>query len=154
MKRILSRKFLLPTVLFCIFDLLAIGAGMGVPVFPILFGFVVGWVAPPIILSDILDLRRSLKACFSLAGLTACFTFLVMVLIWGSFSSMLLNPSADFANFGIPMILYDPKASFIGWLVLMIFISPALQALTTVFSSVARLAWRMPVSVNKSSTPV
>ncbi|HTX80060.1 MAG TPA: hypothetical protein VMC62_10345 [Longilinea sp.] len=147
----MSRKFLIPILAFLLLDLLAIGAGMGVPFFPILFGFIVGWVAPPIILPDTSDLRHSLKACLSLACLTSCFTLLVMLLIWGPFASMLLNPAADFVNFGIPMILYDPKASFIGWLILMIFISPALQALTTVFAAVTRLAWRMPRSLQQSS---
>ena len=36
---------------------------------------------------------------------------------------------------GHPFILYDPKISFIGWLVLMMFISPFLQLLTTIFGS-------------------
>ena len=58
-----------------------------------------------------------------------------MLIIWGPISTMLLNPYADFANFGIPMILYDPKISFIGWIILMVFISPFLQLLTTVFTA-------------------
>jgi len=33
----------------------------------------------------------------------------------------------DAVQFGIPMILYEPKVSFIGWLALMIVISPVLQ---------------------------
>ena len=33
---------------------------------------------------------------------------------------MLFDPTADLANFGIPQLLYEPLASFIGWLVLMI----------------------------------
>jgi hypothetical protein len=57
-------------------------------------------------------------------------------------------------NFGIPMILYDPRASFIGWMVLMIIISPVLQILTTVFSSTVRLVWRMPNSLQKNSNPI
>jgi hypothetical protein len=32
-------------------------------------------------------------------------------------------------------ILYQPKASFVGWLVLMIFISPFLQFLMTLFGA-------------------
>jgi hypothetical protein len=43
------------------------------------------------------------------------------------------------------MILYDPKASFIGWLVPMIFISPFLQLLTTVFGSYMTLLIRWPI---------
>jgi hypothetical protein len=48
---------------------------------------------------------------------------------------MLFDPKADFKNFGHPMILYDPKLSFIGWLVLMIVISPFLELMASIFSS-------------------
>jgi hypothetical protein len=58
-----------------------------------------------------------------------------MAAIWGRTSILLLGENTDFADFGHPMILYDPKISFIGWLVLMIVISPLLQLLTSVFSS-------------------
>jgi hypothetical protein len=40
------------------------------------------------------------------------------------------------------MILYEPKASFIGWQVLMIGLSPALQLLAIVFGAyVTLVAW-------------
>ena len=39
---------------------------------------------------------------------------------------------------GIPLILYDPRWSFIGWMVLMIIISPFLQLLTIIFASFFR----------------
>jgi len=64
-----------------------------------------------------------------------------MVIIWVPISTMLINPTADFAHFGIPMILYDPKLSFIGWIILMVFISPFLQLLTTVFAAQVTM-WR------------
>jgi hypothetical protein len=55
---------------------------------------------------------------------------------------MLFDPGADLANFGIPLILYEPRASFIGWLVLMIVISPVLQLLTTLLGShLALIRW-------------
>ncbi len=55
---------------------------------------------------------------------------------------MLSDPAADLANFGIPPILYEPRASFIGWLVLMIAISPVLQLLTTLLGShLALIRW-------------
>jgi len=37
--------------------------------------------------------------------------------------------------------LYEPAASFIGWLVLMIVISPFLQLLMTLFGSHLALLW-------------
>jgi hypothetical protein len=58
-----------------------------------------------------------------------------MAVLWGPVTTMLFDPAADLANFGIPMILYEPLPSFIAWLVLMIFISPFLQLLTTLFAS-------------------
>jgi hypothetical protein len=48
---------------------------------------------------------------------------------------MIWDPKADLANFGIPLILYDPKMSFIGWLILMIVISPFLQLMSAVFTA-------------------
>jgi catechol 2,3-dioxygenase-like lactoylglutathione lyase family enzyme len=36
---------------------------------------------------------------------------------------------------GLPLILYDPLASFIGWLALMIVVSPALQFVVTIFGA-------------------
>ena len=48
---------------------------------------------------------------------------------------MLFDPGAEFQNFGHPFIPYNPKISFIGWVVLMILISTFLQLLTTIFGS-------------------
>lgn len=111
---------------YIVLDLFCAGAGMGVPIFNIIFGFFVGLF---------LARRFSFKKTFKFALLTAGFTFLLMLLIWGRVGLFLLNPAFDFANFGIPQILYAPLSSFIGWLVLMIFISPFLQLLTTVFAA-------------------
>ena len=57
---------------------------------------------------------------------------------------MLFDPAADLANFGIPLILYEPTASFIGWLVLMIVISPFLQFLMMLFGAQLMLLRRLP----------
>ena len=138
-------KFLLPIIAFILLDLLAVGVGMGVPFFPILLGFVIGWFAPSVLAGAAVDLRHLLRMCLRTASLTSAFTFLLMLLIWSPISRMLFDPTADIANFGIPMILYEPRASFIGWIVLMIFISPFLQVLTTGIASSVRLAWFPPV---------
>ena len=87
---------------------------------------------------------QQLKLCLSAAFLTSSFTFFVMAIIWIPATRMLLDPSADFANFGIPMILFDPEANFIGWILLMVVISPCLQVLSTAFATSMRLAVRMP----------
>jgi hypothetical protein len=65
---------------------------------------------------------------------TAMVTFVGMAIIWGWSIPMLFKSKEEIANFGLPLILYDPRASLIGWLILMIVISPFLQLLTTVFA--------------------
>ncbi|MFH1336862.1 MAG: hypothetical protein ABII96_10130 [Candidatus Zixiibacteriota bacterium] len=134
-----------PTIAFLLFillDLLCVGMGMGVPIFCILFGFVVGWyIAKRISVLD-LSIRDTLHRVLKYAITTSLFTLLVMCVIWGRTIILLFDPASDFKNFGIPMILYEPKASFIGWLVLMIFISPFLQLLTTIFASYLTLQRR------------
>jgi len=153
MSKMISRKFILPIIAYCLLDLLAVGAGMGVPIFAILFGFVVGWFVPQLLFRDVSDLHRLLNKCLFGSFLTSCFTFLLMIIIWVPTARMLLDPSADFVNFGIPMILYDPRASFIGWLLLMTVISPILQILSSAFASSVRLAWRTPPFVKEPINP-
>lgn len=127
---------------YIILDILLVGIGMGIPFFCILVGFPVGWyLAKRLILSG-RYIHDILKGILKYAVFTSCFTFIWMVIIWGPISTILLNPNADFANFGIPMILYGPKISFIGWIILMVFISPFLQLLTTIFASHVTL-WRL-----------
>jgi hypothetical protein len=151
MSSLFSRRFLVPLLAFLLLDLLAVGLGMGVPIFAILFGFLVGWLAPSVLAEQAPDTTRLLRRCLLAALLTSAFTFLLMLLIWGPAARMLFDPAADLANFGIPMLLYEPVASFIGWIVLMVFISPFLQALSTAFSSSVRLAWFPPVSILQRS---
>jgi hypothetical protein len=154
MSKLISRRFLLPIIAFCFLDLLAIGAGMGVPIFAILLGFVVGWFIPRIFLRDTSNLRELLKKCLLASFLTSCLTLFMMIIIWGPTTRMLLDPSADLANFGMPLILFDPRASFIGWIGLMIVISPILQVLATAFASSMHLAWQTPTFLEKPINPV
>ena len=144
MSNFLSRKYLSPIIAFIFLDILAVGIGMGVPIFAILLGFVVGWFSPSVLLSDASHVRQLLRMCLVAACVTSGLTFLLMLVIWGPLTRMLFDPSADIANFGIPLILYEPKTSFIGWMVLMIILSPLFQALATGFTSSVRLAWFPP----------
>ena len=122
-------------VIYIILDTLLVGIGMGVPFFCILLGFPAGWyIAKRLTLSKRLA-NEVLNRILKYAIFTSCVTFAWMLVIWGPISTMLLNNDADFANFGIPMILYDPKISFIGWIILMVFISPFLQLIITIFAS-------------------
>lgn len=129
--------------LFVLLDTICVGAGMGVPFFPILFGFVVGWYVVQRLAAAGTELPRMLGKIFSYALLTSAYTFAVLAAIWLPTARMLFDPAADLANFGIPQILYEPRASLIGWLALMIVISPFLQLLTTLFGAHVTLLWRL-----------
>ncbi len=131
------------SVIFVVLDLICVGMGMGVPIFCILFGFPLGWYIAMRVAVTSEGTRDILRRILIYAVGTAGFTFLVMAVLWGPAASMLFDPSADLANFGIPMILYDPTASFIGWLILMIAISPFLQLLATVFGAHLTLLVRL-----------
>ena len=121
--------------IFIVLDTICVGMGMGVPIFCILFGFLVGWYVAKRVATTTEEAREILRKLLLYAAATAAFTLVVMAVIWGRWSVILFDPSTDYANLGIPFILYDPKASFIGWLVLMIAISPFLQLLATLFGS-------------------
>jgi hypothetical protein len=141
---ILMRKPKLAFGIYVVFDTICIGAGMGVPIFCILFGLVVGWYGAIIALANCDSIDRILRKVLRNALVTSGITFLWMLAIWGRTASMLFDPGSDFENFGIPMILYEPKVSFIGWLVLMIIISPFLQLLMTIFGSYLKLIAAIP----------
>jgi hypothetical protein len=142
--RLISRKNIWFFIGFILADLIAVGAGMGVPFFAILLGLVVGWLAPMIYKDLMPQVSQWLRRSIIVAILTSAFTMLMMVILWGPSLKMLWDPTSDFVNFGIPMILYEPKASFIGWMVLMILISPVLQFLVTAVTSALRIAWFKP----------
>jgi hypothetical protein len=135
MERVLRLDAKVAFAIFIIIDLVCVGIGMGVPLACILFGFFVGWYIAKRATIATANVKDILWKALVQAVFTSAFTFVVMSAIWGMTIVMLFDPSADFENFGHPFILYDPKISFIGWLVLMIFISPFLQLLTTIFGS-------------------
>jgi len=144
MNRLLSLNKWAAFAVFVLLDIICVGMGMGVPIFCIGLGFPLGWYIAARAVRSTSDLGVVLKRTVVQATLTSAVTFAMMALLWGNASRLLLDPTADFANFGIPMILYEPKVSFVGWLVLMIFISPFLQLLTTLFAShVTSLIWLM-----------
>ena len=144
MHRLLNIDAKVAFVVYLTADVVCVGMGMGVPIFCIALGFPVGWYMAARALRSTSDLGSVLKRTVVQGTLTSAVSLAIMALIWGSAAPMLLDPTADFANSGIPMILYEPKVSFVGWLVLMIFISPFLQLLTTLFAShVTTLVWLM-----------
>jgi hypothetical protein len=123
-------------LIYIIIDLICLGPlGMCVPFFSIILGFPVGWYVAKRLYNPDLSVKILLNRIFKYALITSGFTFVMMIIAWGRLIPMLWGPTVKVAHFGIPMILYDPVASFIGWIVLMIFISPFLQILTTVFAA-------------------
>ena len=121
--------------LYLFIEIIGVGMGMGVPIFFFLFGFPLGWYIVKRICISKEYSHLMFYQILKLSFLASVFTFLLMVVIWGRTIPMLFDPRSDFQNFGHPFILYDPKISFIGWLILMIFISPFLQLLTTIFAA-------------------
>ena len=135
MNRLYNIRLRTALLIYLFLDVLCVGAGMGVPIFCIALGFPVGWYIGNRVSIENADLRAALRKTLTYAIITSAVTFVGMCLIWGRCVIMLFDPAADLVNFGIPQILYQPKASFIGWLVLMIFISPFLQLLMTLFGA-------------------
>lgn len=127
-------------ILFVFIEFLILGLGMGVPIFNIIFGFFVGWYITRKFLKEIIDLKDLFGKILSTSLITSGFTFLLMLILWGTQIHFFFKENTDFENLGHPFILYDPKISFIGWLILMIFISPFLQLLLTIFSSFLTLS--------------
>lgn len=142
MERILRLNIKVVLAIFLFIDLLCVGLGMGVPIFCILLGFPFGWYIARREAIAAKSVKGVFNNVFIYAIIISAFTFVLMSIIWGSTFPLLFDPGGKLENFGIPLILYEPKASFIGWHVLMIFISPFLQLLTTVFTSyVTLLRW-------------
>jgi len=135
MRKLFSLKIGWGYTIFSLLDIIATGMGMGVPFFNILLGFPVGWYIARRLSKDEMPTRRLMGKSLLWSALTAGFTVILMLIIWAPTASMLFDTAADLANFGIPMILYEPRASFIGWLALMTLISPFLQFLMTLFGS-------------------
>ncbi len=144
MHKIFSLRIDRAFALFAFLDVVCMGMGMGVPIFCILLGLPVGYYIAGRIGVQSLDSRQMLGKTLAGAALTSAFTWVGMAVLWGPCVIKLFDPNADLANFGIPLILYQPRASFVGWLVLMIFISPFLQLLMTLFASHLTLLWRLP----------
>jgi hypothetical protein len=144
MKRLLRISPLRAWLVYTALDVLCMGVGMGVPIFCILLGLPVGWYLVQRLCDRGLKLGPVLRQVWRYAIATAVVTLAGMVLIWGRTVSLLFKPGFDLANFGMPLILFEPRASFIGWLVLMMIISPFLQLLMTLFAAHWTLLRRLP----------
>ena len=126
-------------ILFLLFlNLMATGAGMGVPIFNIILGFIFGHYIGKSV-TGISAIR--IKKLFQQGFLITAMTFIMMLVIWLPALKWITDPQLDVANFGHPFFLYDPLISFIGWIALMILISPLLQLLAIVFTGVIAIIY-------------
>jgi hypothetical protein len=122
-------------VIYVVMDVLCAALGMGVPFACILLGFPVGVFAA--LRAEYLvgepagAMRRALRYAFITSGVT----FVLMAAQWGWLLKFLFNPRVDPGSMGLPLILYDPIPSFIGWIVLMVVVSPALQFVVTLMGA-------------------
>ena len=129
-------------ILFALLDVACVGLGMGVPLLCIGLGFLVGWRVARKPGSSDMAAPQMLRRFLLTGAVTSAFTLLMMLAIWGPCVLMLREPDAELANFGMPMLLFEPRPSFIAWLALMVVISPFLQFLMTLLGSCVTLAWR------------
>jgi len=130
----------LGTIIFVIvFNIALTGLGMGVPIFNILLSLPFGYYLNKGSKEEQKQrLQRVLKVSLFLSGLT----LLLMLVIWLPALKWLTDPALDVANFGHPFWLYDPEISFMGWIALMVFVSPILQMLGLVFGGVLAILYK------------
>jgi len=122
-------------IIYILIDLICVGAGMGVPIFCILLGFPLGWYITKRVTASTEQLYQEYHLIFKYSLNASLFTFVIMLIVWVSAILINIDSSSDIQNFGHPYILFDPETSFLGWLILMIVISPFLQLLTTIFAA-------------------
>lgn len=144
MNRLLRARRGWMIALFLVAEVFAIGAGMGLPVFAILLGFPIGWLSARRQLERSADTSTAMRGALWAAASAGLVTFVFMALIWGPIVPVAWGPTAEVVkNTGygsIPLLLYEPRASLIAWLVLMLVISPDLQlmcALTAAYVTIA-----------------
>ncbi len=135
MCKLIKMKIGWAITLYLFLVLLATGAGMGIPFFNILLGLPVGWWLVMRLSELTPDPHKLMGKLLLWSAVTAAATMLAMAIIWMPTFLMLFDPAADLANFGIPMVLYEPRASFIGWLGLMVVFSPFLQMLFSLLAA-------------------
>src|SRR4030042_358331 len=133
MKKLIELNSKIVITAFILIDIICAGAGMGVPFFCILFGFPLGWYIARREFVSTGHSPMTNSRILKLSLLAASFTFLIMLVIWGSAIALHFDQKFDFNNFGHPFILYDPKISFYGWVGLFIIISSFFQLFTKIF---------------------
>jgi hypothetical protein len=122
---------------------------MGVPIFCVLLGFPTGWIVTRRAFDREETTREVFRSALKSAFTTSLFTFGMVAVIWGRTIPWVFDPSRDLARSGIPMILYEPRASFAGWLALMLVVAPMLQLMTTITSAFITIYWLQRTGVSQ-----
>jgi len=131
-----------------------VGAGMGVPIFCILMGAPYGFLVVHKILKKEMRTNRHhhfYSGILNASAVLALSTFIFMLIIWVPWVVKSLAPGFDYENTGMPLLLYTLKASFWGWITLMIIISPILQFMTSISAAVAAVWMLSRKQVPKST---
>jgi hypothetical protein len=84
-------------------------------------------------------MRRVMRYAF----ITSSITVAVMLGFWWWLVPHLFSPAPDTYGLGIPLILYHPKLSLIGWYVLMVGIAPLLQFVVMLASAMVTFLFRL-----------
>lgn len=137
MERLLRMRPFAVWGVYLLLDVIAVGMGMGVPIFAIFLGFPAGWYVGRRMMREGPVDAGKLRAMFRTAVATAAPTLAMMAVIWLPTLTLLWKPGFDLSQFGEPMILYGPVASFIAWIVLMVVVSPVLQAMAALVGAFA-----------------
>ena len=135
LNKILTMRYWILVLIYIAICIILAGIGMGVPILNILSGFLIGWFAALRAEKLYRYMGQRMSRVLLYCGICAAITLGVMLAIWAQTIPMAFAPLTELKNFGHPMILFEPRISFIGWLVLMIIISPFLQLLTSIFSA-------------------
>lgn len=136
---------------YVMLDLLMVVAGMGVPVFCILLGLAVGAMGARRAEYFLREVGPAMRRVVRYALVSSGITLVAMAVVWGRLIPACFGDVGP-ACYGIPLIFFDPKASLVGWLVLMIVVAPALQFVVTlagaylVFSSRLKKGWGSSVN--------
>lgn len=150
LRKLLALKPLPLLGLFILIDIICIGMGMGVPYFCIMLGIPLGWFLVLYVTDKTTGMREILWKILVYNAAAAAVTMVGMLIIWIHFSALLFDPGSDLSIVGMPLILYEPKASLIGWLALMIIVSPVMQLLTTLFGAYLTLLGWLGSQMNKA----
>ena len=143
MQKFFTMRHWIAIAVYIAINIILTALGMGLPIFSIIAGFVWGLYAAERAFRLYDSINQRFTRILTYILFSAAVTMVLMAVVWGRTIPLLFDPLTDFENIGHPMILYKPRVSYIGWLVLMIFISPFLQFLTSVFSAFLALRTKL-----------